>query len=112
MSGMPLSISGHTSSSASSAGTILGLNQNPTITTIVGDSGNAAGILQAIGAITQVANTNGSMLNVLNSQSSNPTVSGSIDTPLGSLSTSFNWQTILLVIGAGAALWWFIGRKK
>lgn len=115
--GMPLSISGNTTVPSSSGASQYGITQAPTTVVDIGGSENIAAILAA-SAQGQLSLSNGSSLNVLNSQMGGGLdgaggISAVVNTPVGSVSvgSTFNW-TYILVGGAAIAFFIWYSRRK
>lgn len=118
MSGLPLSINGHTAAEASSSGQQYGINQSPEIITSVGNGGNIGEILDDLAHL-QIPALGSTINNQIPSQAdvetpitSSEQVNAAVSTPLGSISTSLNWTWILAGVGIVAILLWKFGRKR
>jgi len=118
MSGLPLSINGHTSAEATSTGQQYGINQSPEIITSIGNGSNVADILDAL-AETQIPALGSTINNQIPSQAgvstpitSNEEVNAAVSTPLGQISTSLNWTWILAGVGIVAVLLWKFKGKR
>lgn len=109
--GMPLSIDTNTSVPDSSGASQYGLTQSPSTVVSIGGSEDVAALVNAV-ANSQLAVTNGSRLNVINSQTGSTLggvgdITAGVSTPVGSVSvdSSINWTYILV---GGLAIGFFI----
>jgi hypothetical protein len=117
MTGMPLSIDGKTSATAESGSEQAGLEQNPIITTIVGDGTDVTGILSSL---SQLAATTGNINNQLASQAVQQAapiseILGTLNPTPTSTATSIggiNSSTLLLIGGGILILLLIIKHRK